>query len=132
MAGSTATISAVDVDTELILLVDVSGSVDSSEYSLMMDGYEAAFRNSDVVTAIQGGDTGAVAVSLVFWSGSAQQSVGVDWMLVNDTTSANAFADAIGATSRPFSGATAIGSGIDYAVTRFGTETGGADNGFTQ
>lgn len=130
LAGS-ASVSAIDVDTELLLLVDVSGSVDTSEYNLMMDGYEAAFRNSSVVSAIQGGDTGAVAISLVFWSGSAQQSVGVNWMLVNDSTSANAFADAIAATSRPFSGATAIGSGIDYAVTQFGTETGGADNGFT-
>ena len=131
IAGASSLASAVDVDTELLLLVDVSGSVDSAEYSLMMDGYEAAFRNSSVVSAIQSGNTGSVAISLVFWSGASQQSVGVDWMLVNDTASANAFADAIALTSRPFSGSTAIGSGINYATPLFGTETGGADNGFT-
>ena len=129
-ALSVNTAQAVDVDTELLLLVDVSGSVNTSEYDLMMGGYEAAFRDGSVLSAIQGGNQGSVAVSLVFWSGSNQQSVGVDWMLIDDSTSANALADAIGATTRPFSGSTALGSGLTYAIDTFGVETGAADNGF--
>ncbi len=122
----------VKVDTELLLLVDVSGSVDSNEYNLMMQGYTDAFKNFDIADAVSQGPEGAIAVSLMFWSANTEQAVGVDWMMVNDSSSANAFADAIAATSRPFSSLTAIGSGITAGTELFGTETGGAEsNGFS-
>lgn len=121
----------VKVDTELLLLVDVSGSVDSGEYNLMMQGYTDAFRNLDIVDAVSQGPEGSIAVALMFWSASTQQQVGVDWMKIDDTASASAFADAIAATSRPFSSMTAIGSAITAGTELFGTETGGAvSNGF--
>lgn len=122
---------AEDVDTELLLLVDVSGSVDSSEYNLMMGGYEQAFRSASVLTAIQGGNRGAIAVSLVFWSANTQQATGVGWTKINNSTSANAFADAIANTTRQYNSMTAIGSAITHGTTLFGTETGGVDNGFS-
>ena len=122
---------AEDVDTELLLLVDVSGSVDSSEYNLMMGGYEQAVRSASVLTAIQGGNRGAIAVSLVFWSANTQQATGVGWTKINNSTSANAFADAIANTTRQYNSMTAIGSAITHGTTLFGTETGGVDNGFS-
>lgn len=121
---------SIEVDSELLLLVDVSGSVDSNEYSIMMDGYQRAFRNQSVVDAIQGGANGAIAASMVFWSGAQQQQIGVDWMLIDSIQSANSFADALEATSRPFSGMTAIGSGISFGADLFGSETGAQSNGF--
>ncbi len=120
----------ISVDTELMLLVDVSGSVDSTEYSLMMDGYQRAFRNSSVIDAIQSGENGSIAASVVFWSGASDQQIGVDWMLIDGAESANRFADSLSQTARPFSGMTAIGSGVDYGAGLFGSETGGAANGF--
>ncbi|MBK1790810.1 DUF1194 domain-containing protein [Persicirhabdus sediminis] len=131
LGGFSQPLYAVDVDTELLLLVDVSGSVDSSEYDLMMQGYADAFDSASVLSAIQSGAQGAIAVSLVFWSGATQQQVGVDWMLIDDAASAAAFSDAIEASTRPFNGSTAIGSALQYGATAFGTETGQADNGFT-
>jgi len=122
--------AGVEVDSELMLLIDVSGSVDSSEYSLMMGGYERAFRNSSVVDAIQSGRVGSIAASVVFWSGASEQSIGLDWVLIDSPQSANAFADGISGLTRPFSGMTAIGSGVEYGTTLFGTETGGTSNGF--
>ena len=122
--------SAFQVDTELLLLVDVSGSVDNSEYSLMMDGYQQAFRNTSVVDAIQSGRYGSIAASVVFWSGANEQSVGLDWTLIDSAESANAFADALSSVVRPFSGMTAIGSGLEYGTSLFGDETGGDANAF--
>lgn len=120
------------VDTELLLLVDVSGSVDNNEYNLMMNGYSEAFRNLDIQDAIGEGSTGAIAVSLMFWSANTQQSVGVDWMKINDEQSASSFADAIDATIRPYSSLTAIGSALTSGAQTFGVETGGeASNGFS-
>ena len=113
-----------------MLLVDVSGSVDSTEYSNMMNGYERAFRNSSVLNAIQSGRSGSIAASVVFWSGANDQQIGVDWMLIDSVDSANAFADQLSGTSRPYSGMTAIGSGINYGTSLFGSETGGDANGF--
>ncbi|MGJ8656493.1 MAG: DUF1194 domain-containing protein [Akkermansiaceae bacterium] len=120
------------VDTELLLLVDVSGSVDSSEYTLMMNGYVDAFNSGSMVDEIQGGDIGGIAVGLMFWSGAADQSLDVAWTHVYDQASSEAFADLIEATTRPFSGSTAIGSALDAGTASFGTETGGlVENGFT-
>jgi len=122
----------VKVDTELLLLVDVSGSVDTREYNLMMQGYETAFKNLDIISALDQGPQGAIAVALMFWSANDQQTVGVDWMKINDAESANAFADAIAATNRPFNSMTAIGSAITAGTELFGTETGGdVSNGFS-
>ena len=119
------------VDTELLLLVDVSGSVDSGEYNLMMNGYSEAFRNLDIGNSVGAGATGAIAVSLMFWSANDQQAVGVDWMKISDSSSANSFADAIDATVRPFQSLTAIGSALTSGTQTFGLETGGQEsNGF--
>lgn len=134
-AGTAASLTqsalAEDVDTELLLLVDVSGSIDSSEYNLMMQGYEQAFRSASVLSAIQGGSHGAIAVSLVFWSGSSEQTTAVSWSKIDDSASANAFADAIAGTTRAYNGKTAVGSALTHGASLFGTETGGVDNGFT-
>ena len=35
------------VDVELQLLIDISGSVDSQEYALQMQGYQAAFESAN-------------------------------------------------------------------------------------
>lgn len=103
------------VDVELQLLLDISGSVDSSEYQLQLQGYQAAFQNDDVQDAILLGDIGKVAVQLIMWSGPNQQKVMLDWQLIDSVESADSFADTVAALARPFSGWTAPGSAIDYA-----------------
>jgi len=132
VAGAFATVPAraAPVGLELVLLVDVSGSVDASEYNLQRQGYIDAFNSTAVQNAILGSQDGAIAVTYVEWSGSAQQSVRVGWSLINSVASAQSFAAAIGATTRAFSGNTAIQDAIHYGAGLFGTETGGASNGF--
>jgi hypothetical protein len=117
----TATKAQTVVDLQLVLAVDVSGSVDASEFALQRDGYANAFRNPLIVQAIQNGTLGQIAVTYVYWSSSNQQVQSVNWTLVSDAASANAFADAITAAPRPFSGLTGIGAAIDFSAGLFAT-----------
>ena len=77
----------------------------------------AAFRDPRVLHAIQSGATQAIAVSMVQWTGPALQIQVLPWTLINDATTAHAFAAAIASTPRQlFSGGTSISGVIDYAV----------------
>lgn len=123
--------SAVPVGLELLLLVDVSGSVDTSEYNLQKQGYVNAFNSAAVQNAILGSQGGAIAVRYVEWSGAAQQAVLVNWTLINSIASAQAFATSLNGVSRAFTGNTAIQNALNSQYLGFGTEVGGVDNGFT-
>jgi hypothetical protein len=128
LAGGQA--SATSVGLELMLLVDVSGSVNSTEYNLQKQGYVQAFQSAAVQSAIAASQLGSIAVTYIEWSGRSQQSIQVGWQLINDAASANSFATAINSTSRAFSGNTAIQDAIGKMYTGFGTEVGGTANGF--
>jgi hypothetical protein len=106
----------VAVGLELALLVDVSGSVDATEFNLQKQGYVNAFQSATVQNAITSGQLGSIAVTLMYWSGQTEQAQAVGWTLINDAASANAFAAAVNATVRPFSGQTAPGSAINSIV----------------
>ena len=56
------------VDLALVLLTDVSRSMDDREYSMVKDGYRAAFSDPDVIAAILSNSRG-VAVTYVEFSG---------------------------------------------------------------
>lgn len=117
VASATTGNAATIVGLELALLVDVSGSVDGTEYNLQKGGYINAFQNPTVQAAIAA--AGGIAVTYIEWSGASQQAQLVGWTHVTDATSANAFAAAIAATSRAFSGLTAPGSAINFATPLF-------------
>lgn len=102
-------------DLELSLVTDISGSVDSVEYGLQMQGYSAAFRDPRVHSALASGPNGSIAVNLIFYDGSA--SVGLPWTLLTNSTESNAFADSLDAVARPRSGSTNPASGIDLATS---------------
>lgn len=105
---------AVPVGLELVLLVDVSGSVNATEYNLQKQGYVDAFHSAAVQNAILGSLGGAIAVTYVEWSGNNQQSVEVGWTLINSAASADGFADAIDAATRNFAGNTAIQAAMSF------------------
>ncbi|MDP4996312.1 MAG: DUF1194 domain-containing protein [Akkermansiaceae bacterium] len=128
--ASTAKAAPVKVDTELLLLVDVSGSVSETDYALMTAAYGRVMTSSAVLNAIQSGHIGKIATSVLFWSSNTNQSVGVSWMEISDFSSAQNFSNLINAATRPFGGATAIGTAIDIGTPMFGSETGGTENGF--
>src|SRR3546814_6228162 len=63
-AGVPAAADDVPVDLELVLAVDVSGSIDTEEAALQRRGYLAALVYPDVVRAIRGGPFGRIAVKI--------------------------------------------------------------------
>ena len=119
LSTSSAAYSVTQVDIELQLLLDISGSINTSEYDLQLQGYQAAFESNNVQNAIINGTEGQIAVQLIMWSGPNQQSVMIDWTLVDSASSADTLAASIGAIARPFSGWTAIGEAVEYAYPLF-------------
>ena len=110
---------ATPVGLELVLLVDVSGSVDDNEYDLQKQGYVDAFHSAAVQSAILGSVGGAIAVTYVEWSGNNQQLTQVGWTLIDSAAAADSFADDIAATARAFGGFTAIQDAIMFGATSF-------------
>jgi hypothetical protein len=108
------------VDLQLVLAVDVSGSVNQERFELQKQGYVAAFRNARVLQAIRSGPNQSIAVTMVQWTGPFLQFQVLPWTLVKDEASANAVAAAIQATARRLaSGGTSISGAIDYSATLF-------------
>jgi hypothetical protein len=104
-------------DILLVLAVDASGSVNQSRFELQRRGYADAFRSPQVLSAIEGGSTRSIAVTVVQWTGPALQVQVVPWMLVKDAASAQALADAIERAPRQlFGGGTSISGAIDHAM----------------
>ena len=118
--ASTAAPAQSSVDLELVLAVDVSGSVNQTRFELQREGYAAAFRNPRVLGAIRSGPAQAIAVTMVQWTGPALQIQVIPWTLIRDRRSAEAFAAAIDSAPRQlFSGGTSISGAIDYSLTLF-------------
>ena len=107
---------ADDVDVALVLVTDVSRSIDDSEFKLEKDGYASAFVNQKVLEAIQGGPTGRIAVSYVEFASSFEVRTVLDWTVIRDRASAQAFINNLAAAPRSFWGRTSISAGVDQAV----------------
>ena len=110
---------AEQVDLQLVLAVDVSGSIDSEEYQMQHEGYADAFTSQQVIDAILTGDKQQIAVTYVEWSGQGHQRQLVPWTLVKDHESAKAFAEQVKAAPRVFSDWTSISDAIDFSAGLF-------------
>jgi hypothetical protein len=108
--------AAESVVLTLVLVTDVSRSIDDSEFKLEKDGYAAAFTSTQVIEAIQNGTVGAIAVAYVEFASSFEVRTVLDWGVIRDQATAQAFADKLVAAPRSFWGRTAISAGVDRAV----------------
>ena len=105
------------VDVNLVLAVDASGSVSQDRFELQKQGYAAAFRNPKVLAAIRQGNYQSISVSMLQWTGPTLHVVVVPWMTVRDQRSALALSGAIEAAPRRiFGGGTSLSGAIDYGV----------------
>ena len=101
-----------EVDLELVLLADASGSIDDAEIRFQRTGYADAITHPQVLNAITGGLTQKVAVTYVEWGNETSQEVVVPWTIISDAKSARAFADQLLARPRLAHGFNAIGSAL--------------------
>ncbi len=68
----------------LSLAMDVSASVDATEYAQQRDGLAAALEHSGVVEAVFSIPGSTIALHIYEWSGRRNQAVVLDWTLVRD------------------------------------------------
>jgi hypothetical protein len=85
------------VDLELVLAVDVSGSMDPDEKLLQRSGYVDAFNHPEVIGAVTSGEHRSIAVTYVEWAGPAAQSVVLPWRIIDGPEAAAAFAQDLAA-----------------------------------
>lgn len=105
-----------DVDLQLVLAVDSSGSVDEEEYALQLSGIASAFRDPRVLEAIGKGFRGRIGVSVAIWAESSYPKESSPWHLVADAESAERFARVVESFPRNVVGGTGIGRAILYCV----------------
>lgn len=117
LGGSTAggAPNAQHVDIALVIATDVSYSVDEDEARFQREGAIAAFRSPEVVKAIQAGALGRIAVAYLDFSSYSTNKLIVNWQVVYDKASADAFADALARAPRTLGVQTSISSGLEMA-----------------
>jgi hypothetical protein len=114
-----APVRALPVDLELVLAIDVSGSIDVEEAQLQREGYVQAFLDPILIRTIMDGPYGRIAVAYFEWSGGEQQQTVINWTLIKDPTSAHAFADELARQPISRGRFTSISGAIDYAAPMF-------------
>lgn len=81
-----------EVDVELLLAVDISQSMDTDEQEVQRAGYVAALTSREVLDAIKYGPIGRIAVAYMEWGGMGEQYMVANWAIIEDESSAQAFA----------------------------------------
>ncbi|HAA92397.1 MAG: hypothetical protein CMM48_15100 [Rhodospirillaceae bacterium] len=117
LIGTTvSTFATENVDLELVLAADGSGSIDDAEFELQRRGYAAAITNPRVLAAITGGIHQAIAITYVEWAAPDSVATVVGWHMIHDAKSAKAFADKLVKAPRMVDGYNSISAAILYGV----------------
>ncbi len=103
---------AEEVDLELVLLADSTGSIDDAEIRFQRKGYADAITDPLVLSAIADNAYGKIAVTYVEWGNAMSQDVVVGWTIIDGPASASAFARSLMAAPRRAYGRNAIGSAL--------------------
>ncbi|MDT8343475.1 MAG: DUF1194 domain-containing protein [Thermohalobaculum sp.] len=104
----------------LVLALDISSSVNDTEYRLQIDGLAHALERPEVIEAILTPPGEHVAAVAYEWSGYNQQDVVVDWTALDSPAAVRAFAARLRGHTRMYADfPTAIGKAIEYGATLF-------------
>ncbi len=116
-------VQAEEVDLELVLAMDASGSISHAEYILQLDGTAEAFRDPVIQAAITSGPSGKIAVNVMLWSDAAFAKVNSGWFVLDGAQTAIEFAARVQdfqlTKDRKIGfggGGTGIGSGVEEAL----------------
>jgi|GEM_PF-2920751 len=100
--------------TDLVFLIDVSGSVDPSEYALQLEGFARALENPNLIP-----HDGTVAISVIQFARTVR--IDLPLTLISSTASATSLATQIRALDRNGLGnSTAVGDAVMAATEEFG------------
>lgn len=106
----TTPLHAQEVDLELVLLADASGSITQEEIDFQRESTATAITDPAVLSAISNTLTGSIAVTYVEWA--ANQATVVDWTIIDSPETAEAFAAALLGPPRLATGRNAIGDAL--------------------
>lgn len=134
VAGIVGSAHAATVDTVLSLVIDVSGSIDTNEYQLQMNGYANAFLDAGIQSSIldtDGGNReGKLAVNVVQF-GSFSSEV-VAFTILDSVTDISTFAGVLQGLGRTEGGSTNIAAGINTGASTIAAWLGTAGNAATR
>lgn len=100
----------------LILALDVSGSVNETEYAQQIDGLAAALQDAGVQRLILDEPGSYVVLAAFEWSSQNHQSLVADWVEIKSSADLRRFADTVGAHRRQRAGLkTAIGRALEFS-----------------
>lgn len=110
------------VDIALVLAVDVSSSIETSERRFQREAYAQALQDPRVAQMALGGRTGRVAIAYMEWSGRSYQRVHVPMRIMSSSQELSSFAQAILAiedhpADPMYHQATAVGDALFAAET---------------
>lgn len=106
------TAAATEVDVEIVLLADTTGSISTEELRFQRQGYAQAITDPRVLAAIASTLTGRVALTYVEMGAADSQAVVVPWAVIEDAASAQAFAKALGPPPRMAFGRNGFGAAL--------------------
>ncbi len=111
--------SAIPVDVELVIAVDVSYSMDPDEQALQREGYVLALTSKEFLHALRQGPHGKIAITYFEWAGQSDQKIIMPWRLIDGPEAADAVAAEL--TRAPYRRAsrTSISGGLRFAKPLF-------------
>ena len=104
--------AAQDVELELVLLADASGSIDAAEIRFQRRGYAQAITDPRVIEAITQTAYGKIAVTYAEWGDYLNQAVVVPWAVIDGPEAAQRFARDLLLPPRLAFGRNAIGAAL--------------------
>jgi hypothetical protein len=114
-----AQLSAAPVDTELVLAVDVSYSMDPEEQQIQREGYIEAITSREFMAAIRSGSHGKVALTYFEWAGPQDQRIIAPWRMIEGPETADGFAAEIARAPYRRASRTSIGGALMFAKPLF-------------
>ncbi len=104
------------VAIELVLAMDCSASIDSREFRLQVEGLQAAFRDPEVLQAVDNLQPFGVAIAVTQWGAAGETHVTVPFTHLANARDAKAFGFRIGLIQRWIRASeTSIATGINDA-----------------
>ena len=111
--------SAIPVDVELVIAVDVSYSMDPDEQALQRGGYVLALTSKEVLQALHQGAHGKIAITYFEWAGQSDQKILMPWRMIDGPESADAVAAEIARAPIRRASRTSISGGLRFAKPLF-------------
>ena len=111
--------SAIPVDVELVIAVDVSYSMDPDEQALQREGYVLALTSKEFLQALRQGVHGKIAITYFEWADQFDQRIIMPWRLIDGPESADAVAAEISRAPYRRASRTSISGALNFAKPLF-------------